>query len=82
MLSSTELISKQKLATRKSFKAEISSVSPLSEQELRANALNVSFETLNGGQFMLSTQIDDDTTLPLYKVDLVPSNQRVDDATQ
>ena len=40
---------KHKLATVKSFKAHISSVSPLSEQ--LANTWNISFETLYSGQF-------------------------------
>ena len=41
------------LTTVKSFEADISGVSPLSER--RTDARNVSFETLYGGQFTLST---------------------------
>ena len=46
--------SKDGLATIKSLKAD---VSPLSERWRRANARNVSLETLNGGQFTFSTQL-------------------------
>ena len=52
-----------KLATVNSFKVCILKVSPLSKQmnewitTRRANAQNISFETLYSGQFMLSTQL-------------------------
>ena len=44
-----------KLATVKSFKVDISSISPLSELWQWNYAQNVSFETLYGGQFTLSS---------------------------
>ena len=57
------------MATIKGFKADVSSINPLSEQMVksiwqRAGTWNVSFETLYGGQFMLSTQL----IIPNYPV--------------
>ena len=46
---------KRKLGTVKSFKADVSSVTPSLER--MANARNVSFETLHGSLFTLSTQL-------------------------
>ena len=41
-----------------SFKTDILSISPLSEQMTKGfDAWNVNFETLYSGQFMLSTQL-------------------------
>ena len=46
------------LPSSKSFKADVSSVSPVRQREWqRADALKVSFETLYSGQFTLSTQL-------------------------
>ena len=45
------------MATVKSKKADVSSVSPSSERWTKANARNVSFFTLYGGQFTFSTQL-------------------------
>ena len=46
------------LATVKSFKADVSSVSPSPSLWLRANAQNVSFEDLYGGKFIIINSVD------------------------
>ena len=45
------------MATVKSYIADLSSASSLPEQMTKGYAKNVNFETLNGGQFRLSTQL-------------------------
>ena len=64
----------RKLTTIKSFKAEASSISPLLGQKLwqRANAWNVSFETLYGDQFTLSTESMIPNTSSYFPTDAAP----------